>query len=144
MASYLNLDAPYLRESVSDEERVNLIGYLCKKPKGYIWAKMEVSKTFTQILILLMMIFRSLTLFFQVAELGILPGETVRLSLTFENTIKKRKRKKQPKCALISLCQQLDFRAESTISSGFFGSKSVTMAVKSQVNINYSKQNGLF
>ncbi|CAD5227284.1 unnamed protein product [Bursaphelenchus xylophilus] len=108
VVSFLNLDAPYLRESASDEERVHLIGYCCRKPKGFIRAKMEVTET------------------------GILPGETVRLNVTFENTIKKRKRKKTPKCALISLCQQLDFRAESTLERGRMGERSITIALKSQ------------
>lgn len=72
------------------------------------------------------------------AELGILPGETVRLTLTFENTLKRRRRKKAPKCALISLCQQLDFRADSMQADGALGQKSVTLALKSVVSWIFS------
>ena len=67
-------------------------------------------------------------------QLGILPGETVRIKLAFQNTLKKRRFKKRTqKYALLSLCQQLDFCSQSTSDPCSYARKSVTIAVHSQV-----------
>jgi len=92
--SLLNLDAPHFRAPTNRREQVNIIGFLCRRPKGHIAAELSVG------------------------EMGILPGETVSLVLRVENTVKKTSEKKHPdngehQCGLISLCQQLDFRSVS-------------------------------
>ncbi|KAI1702424.1 arrestin domain-containing protein 17 [Ditylenchus destructor] len=70
VVSLLNLDAPHFCLPTSSREQVNIIGFCCHRPKGYISADVAVS------------------------ELGLLPGETVRVCLTVENTVKKAKAKK--------------------------------------------------
>jgi hypothetical protein len=107
--TFHDLDAPYLREPTKESGHVNLLTKCFRKPKGTIQAEV------------------------QVAELGILPGETVRVQMNFENTMKRRRfAKKSQKCVLLSLCQQLDFRAQSTVNSSTFAQKSLTIAVHSQ------------
>ncbi|KAI6233690.1 Arrestin domain-containing protein 2 [Aphelenchoides fujianensis] len=119
VVSFLNLDAPYLRESVGGSGEVQRYSYCFHKPRGQI--KAEV----------------------QVAELGILPGETVRIQINFENTMKKKRlKKKNQKCALLSLCQQIDFRSQHTVNPGVFAQKSVTIAVHSQGTCKAAPGNG--
>jgi hypothetical protein len=106
---FLVLDAPYLREPVKNSGHINLTTHCFKKPKGTIKAEVEVS------------------------ELGILPGETIRVQINLDNTLKKRRfAKKNQKCVLLSLCQQLDFRSQSTVNPTIFAQKSLTIAVHSQ------------
>ncbi|KAI6236037.1 Arrestin domain-containing protein 2 [Aphelenchoides besseyi] len=117
--SFLNLDAPYLREPATASDQVQRLSYCFHKPRGQIKAEVMV------------------------AELGILPGETVRIQINFENTLKKRRlKKKNQKCALISLCQQIDFRSLHTMNSGVIGQKSVTIAVHSQGTCKATPGNG--
>jgi hypothetical protein len=114
VVSFLNLDAPYLKEPTTESNEVTLQTYCFRKPKGKIKAEVQVN------------------------ELGILPGETVRVQINFENTLKKRRfaKKNQKKCVLLSLCQQLDFRSQDTANPHKFAQKSVTIAVHSQVRGN--------
>ncbi|KAI1702423.1 arrestin domain-containing protein 17 [Ditylenchus destructor] len=110
VVSLLNLDAPHFCLPTSSREQVNIIGFCCHRPKGYISADVAVS------------------------ELGLLPGETVRVCLTVENTVKKAKAKKHTgmhQCALLSLCQQLDFRAANRQDPKQWDHKSLTTAVHS-------------
>ncbi|KAI1700536.1 arrestin domain-containing protein 17 [Ditylenchus destructor] len=110
VVSLLNLDAPHFCLPTSSREQVNIIGFCCHRPKGYISADVKVS------------------------ELGLLPGETVRVCLTVENTVKKAKAKKHTgmhQCALLSLCQQLDFRAANRQDPKQWDHKSLTTAVHS-------------
>lgn len=109
----LNLDAPHFRQVVRSKDQVNIFGCCCRRPKGWISSEMLVS------------------------ELGILPGEVVKISLIIENTTQKKKSKKHQKaheCALLSLCQQIDFRAENRYNAHIFDEKCLTIAVHSQVN----------
>lgn len=73
-----------------------------------------------------------------ISELGLLPGETVKISLIIDNTVKKKKSKKHQKaheCALLSLCQQISFRAQSRYNLNLYDEKCLTIAVQSQVNL---------
>uniref|UniRef100_A0A915E7N5 Uncharacterized protein n=1 Tax=Ditylenchus dipsaci TaxID=166011 RepID=A0A915E7N5_9BILA len=79
------------------------------RPKGWISAEVEVN------------------------ELGILPGETVRISLTIENTVKRRMQETFG-CTSVHtpiLCQQLDFRAGNRLDHRLVDQKSLTTAVHS-------------
>lgn len=110
--SLLNLDAPHFRQSVRAHDQVNVIGCLCRRPKGWISAELIVG------------------------ELGLMPGEIVKISLIIENTTKRRKSKKHSKaheCALLSLCQQLDFRAQNRYNPQMYDEKFLTIAVESEV-----------
>ncbi|KAI6176359.1 Arrestin-C domain-containing protein [Aphelenchoides bicaudatus] len=106
VVSFLNLDAPYLKEPVKSNGEVNLLTRCFRKPKGTVRAEV------------------------QVAELG----ETVRVQIDFENTSKRRRfiSKKTQKCVLLSLCQQLDFKSQSTVNPKSYGEKSLTIALHSQ------------
>uniref|UniRef100_A0A914ZBE6 Arrestin C-terminal-like domain-containing protein n=1 Tax=Panagrolaimus superbus TaxID=310955 RepID=A0A914ZBE6_9BILA len=109
--SLLNLDAPHFRQSVRAHDQVNVIGCLCRRPKGWISAELIVG------------------------ELGLMPGEIVKISLIIENTTKRRKSKKHSKaheCALLSLCQQLDFRAQNRYNPQMYDEKFLTIAVESE------------
>ncbi|CAJ0928934.1 unnamed protein product, partial [Mesorhabditis belari] len=106
--SLLNLDAPYLRESTSVTEEEELHG-CCGSSKGMLMATM------------------------QVAEIGLLPGETTRLTLTLENRTKPkrwRKRDSNKECVLVSLCQQIDFVARNRYESHLSDRRSITIAVE--------------
>ncbi|CAI4224491.1 unnamed protein product [Auanema sp. JU1783] len=106
--SYLNLDAPYMRQPTTAAEEETITG-CCGRNKGSISATMIVN------------------------EVGLLPGETTKITLTVENrTKRKRWQRKQEKheCVLISLCQQLDFVAANRYEPDLVDKKSVTMAVE--------------
>lgn len=65
-----------------------------------------------------------------------MPGESVKISLIIENTTKRKKSKKHHKaheCALLSLCQQLDFRAQNRYNPQMYDEKFLTIAVESEV-----------
>lgn len=66
-------------------------------------------------------------------------GETVQITLTIENGVKKRKFKKRRdmarECVLISLCQQLDFISQNRYELHLYDKKSLTIAVESHVCI---------
>lgn len=67
-------------------------------------------------------------------------GETIRITLTVENTVKKSNAKKHQgvhKCTLLSLCQQLDFKAKSRTDPNNYDEKSLTTAVHSCVSNDY-------
>ena len=73
------------------------------------------------------------------SELGILPGETVKVSIIIENTVKKKKSKKHQKaheCALLSLCQQIDFRSQNRYNPNIYDERCLTIAVHSVVRVN--------
>ncbi|KAH7730620.1 Protein ARRD-26 [Aphelenchoides avenae] len=110
--SLLNLDAPHFRQPVQAEESVNIIGCCCRRPKGYISADMTV------------------------AELGLLPGETTKVTLVVENTVKKRsqakKHLKAHSCGLVCLCQQLQFRGQNRYDRTSYEEKTLTIVVESQ------------
>ena len=108
----LNLDAPHFRQAVRAKDQVNIFGCFCRRPKGWISAEVIVS------------------------ELGILPGETVKISVIIENTVKKKKSKKHQKaheCALLSLCQQIDFRSQNRYNCNIYDERCLTIAVQSVV-----------
>ncbi|VDK44793.1 unnamed protein product [Anisakis simplex] len=111
VVSMLNLDAPYMRQPTSSREESDVMGCFCKRKIGTISAQMTVD------------------------EMGILPGETVRITLTVENDVKKKKSKKHKdishECVLISLCQQLDFISQNRYELHLFDRKSLTIAVES-------------
>lgn len=110
--SFLNLDAPYLREPTSSSGEIALTTRCFRrKPRGVVKAEVQVT------------------------ELGILPGETIRVHINFENTSKRRRfisKKNAQKCVLLSLCQQLDFQAQNTANPRIFSKKTLTTAVHSQ------------
>uniref|UniRef100_A0A7E4UWR5 Arrestin_C domain-containing protein n=1 Tax=Panagrellus redivivus TaxID=6233 RepID=A0A7E4UWR5_PANRE len=120
--SLLNLDAPHFRQSVRAQDQVNIIGCCCRRPKGWINAELIVS------------------------ELGLLPGEHVKISLTIDNTVKKKKKNKKHnkahECASLSLCQQLDFRAQSRYDPHVVDEKFLTIAVESEGTCKANEQKG--
>ncbi|KJH51026.1 hypothetical protein DICVIV_02787 [Dictyocaulus viviparus] len=114
---YLNLDAPYMRDSTSTTEEEIIVG-CCGRSRGSVVASMKVQ------------------------EVGLLPGETTRITLTVEDRTRRKRwqRKKntwhhpfqeQHECVLISLCQQLDFISSNRYESHLVDRKSVTIAVES-------------
>lgn len=121
--SLLNVDAPHFLEPAIAREQVNILGLCCHHRRGRIWAELRV------------------------AEMGILPGELIRITLSVENTVKKAKAKKHSskdsmgephQCALLSLCQQLDFkskrRGKTEEGKPIFDERSLTTAVQSVVS----------
>lgn len=111
VCSLLNLDAPYMRQPTSSREESEVIGCCCRRKIGVISAQMTVADT------------------------GLLPGETVKITLVVENGGKKKSSKRRrsvaQECALISLCQQLDFVSQNRYELHLYDRKSLTIAVES-------------
>uniref|UniRef100_A0A9J2NZC1 Arrestin C-terminal-like domain-containing protein n=2 Tax=Ascaris TaxID=6251 RepID=A0A9J2NZC1_ASCLU len=111
VVSMLNLDAPYMRQPTSSREESEVMGCCCRRKIGVISAQMTV------------------------ADMGLLPGETVKITLTVENNVKKKHSKKHRdiahECVLISLCQQLDFVSQNRYELHLYDRKSLTIAVES-------------
>lgn len=106
---YLNLDAPYMRDSTSTTEEELIVG-CCGRKRGTIVASMKVQ------------------------EVGLLPGETTRITLTVEDRTRRKRwqrKKEHHECVLISLCQQLDFVSTNRYETHLMDRKSVTIAVES-------------
>ncbi|EPB80376.1 arrestin domain protein [Ancylostoma ceylanicum] len=106
---YLNLDAPYMRDAAATTEE-ELITGCCGRKRGSIVASMKVQ------------------------EVGLLPGETTRITLTVEDRTRRKRwqrKKGQHECVLISLCQQLDFVSTNRYETDLVDRKSVTIAVES-------------
>uniref|UniRef100_A0A915Q4A5 Arrestin C-terminal-like domain-containing protein n=1 Tax=Setaria digitata TaxID=48799 RepID=A0A915Q4A5_9BILA len=89
--SLLNLDAPYMRQPVTSHEENEIRGCCCNRKVGVESAQLTVS------------------------DMGLLPGETAKITLVIENGAKRkrRKRKSRSDCVLLSLCQQLDFLSQN-------------------------------
>ncbi|CAB3406226.1 unnamed protein product [Caenorhabditis bovis] len=108
--SLLNLDAPYLRDKSYVTEEQEITG-CCGRARGSMVATMIVD------------------------EIGVMPGETSKISITVENKTKKKRRwtrkKEGHECVLLSLCQQLDFIAVNRYDPKLVDQKSVTIAVES-------------
>uniref|UniRef100_A0A914GTJ2 Arrestin C-terminal-like domain-containing protein n=1 Tax=Globodera rostochiensis TaxID=31243 RepID=A0A914GTJ2_GLORO len=111
VVSYLNLDAPHFRSPAHSFEQMIVIGIFCGRPRG--WMSVDLC----------------------VSELGLMPGETYEVTLTVENTLKKGRRKNHlgegHQCGLISLCQQIDFRARAKNKPHTWERRSLTTAVQS-------------
>lgn len=123
VVSYLNVDAPHFKKPVESREQVSIIGFCCRRLKGFIRAKVIV------------------------AELGLLPGETVKITIIVENTVQtrsnvKKKHKGVHQCALLSLCQQIDFKAKCRSDPHLFDHRSLTTAVKSYGTCRASQTKG--
>ncbi|VDD96337.1 unnamed protein product [Enterobius vermicularis] len=122
VCSVLNLDAPYMRQPASSREEAVVTGCCCKRKLGVVSAQMTV------------------------ADMGLLPGETVQITLTIENGVKKRKFKKRRdmarECVLISLCQQLDFISQNRYELHLYDKKSLTIAVESHGTCKASPGSG--
>ncbi|KAL3121805.1 hypothetical protein niasHT_002033 [Heterodera trifolii] len=109
VTAYLNLDAPHFREPAHSSEQMTKGGVFCGRIRR---VKAELC----------------------VEELGLMTGETCEVTLTVENTAKRGRRKSHAgeghKCGLISLCQQVDFKAKA--KTGEWQKRSLTTAVQSQ------------
>ncbi|CAD6191903.1 unnamed protein product [Caenorhabditis auriculariae] len=108
--SLLNLDAPYLRDKSTVTEEQEVTG-CCSRRRGSISATLQIE------------------------EVGVMPGETSRISITVENKTKKRRRWRRKKqegheCVLLTLCQQLDFVASNRYDPMLVDHKSITIAVE--------------
>ncbi|CAI5449332.1 unnamed protein product [Caenorhabditis angaria] len=108
--SLLNLDAPYLRDKSHVTEEQDITG-CCGRRRGSLVATMQID------------------------EIGVMPGQTSKISITVENKTKKRRRWRKKKdgheCVLLSLCQQLDFVAVNRYDPMLVDHKSITIAVES-------------
>ncbi|VDK75271.1 unnamed protein product [Litomosoides sigmodontis] len=108
--SLLNLDAPYMRQPVTSQEESEVHGCCCNRKIGVESAQLTIS------------------------DMGLLPGETAKITLVIENVSKRRRKKSRRSrndCVLLSLCQQLDFSSQNRYELHLFDRKSLTIAVKS-------------
>uniref|UniRef100_A0A183CVV6 Arrestin_C domain-containing protein n=1 Tax=Gongylonema pulchrum TaxID=637853 RepID=A0A183CVV6_9BILA len=105
----LNLDAPYMRQPTTNREENEVRGCCCNRRVGIESAQLTVS------------------------DMGLLPGETAKITLVVEDGAKKRPRKSRKNrndCVLLSLCQQLDFLSQNRYELHLFDRKSLTIAVE--------------
>uniref|UniRef100_A0A1I7VGI2 Arrestin_N domain-containing protein n=1 Tax=Loa loa TaxID=7209 RepID=A0A1I7VGI2_LOALO len=108
--SLLNLDAPYMRQPVTGREENEVRGCCCNRKVGIESAQLTIS------------------------DMGLLPGETAKITLVIENGAKRKRRKSRKNrndCVLLSLCQQLDFLSQNRYELHLFDRKSLTIAVES-------------
>uniref|UniRef100_A0A0N5A7Z3 Arrestin_C domain-containing protein n=1 Tax=Syphacia muris TaxID=451379 RepID=A0A0N5A7Z3_9BILA len=122
VCSVLNLDAPYMRQPATSREEAVVTGCCCKRKLGVVSAQMTV------------------------ADMGLLPGETVQITLTIENGVKKRRFRRRRDvshdCVLVSLCQQLDFISQNRYELHLYDKKSLTIAVESHGTCKASSGSG--
>ncbi|KAK6110602.1 Arrestin (or S-antigen) N-terminal domain family protein [Brugia pahangi] len=108
--SLLNLDAPYMRQPVTSQEENEVRGCCCNRKVGVESAQLTIS------------------------DMGLLPGETAKITLVIEDSAKRKRRKSRKgrsDCILLSLCQQLDFLSQNRYELHLFDRKSLTIAVES-------------
>uniref|UniRef100_A0A0R3RHL8 Arrestin_C domain-containing protein n=1 Tax=Elaeophora elaphi TaxID=1147741 RepID=A0A0R3RHL8_9BILA len=108
--SLLNLDAPYMRQPVTSQEENEVRGCCCNRRIGVESAQLTIS------------------------DMGLLPGETAKITLVIEGGAKRKRRKSRKSrndCVLLSLCQQLDFLSQNRYELHLFDRKSLTIAVES-------------
>ncbi|GMR48642.1 hypothetical protein PMAYCL1PPCAC_18837, partial [Pristionchus mayeri] len=118
--SLLNLDAPHLRDPACTTEEED-VSTCCGLRKRYLNASMRI------------------------AETGLLPGETTRISLSIENKKKRKgrlRRKEKHECVLISLCQQIDFVSSARFDPLLVDRKTFTVAVESHGTCKGKECNG--
>ncbi|TMS39203.1 hypothetical protein L596_005768 [Steinernema carpocapsae] len=67
-----------------------------------------------------------------VSEMGLLPGETIPVTLLIENDLKAKakKHKDSHECVQLTLCQQLDFRSQNRYELHLFDRKALTIVVE--------------
>ncbi|VDN04223.1 unnamed protein product [Thelazia callipaeda] len=108
--SLLTLDAPYMRQPATSREENEVYGCCCNRKVGFESAQLTIS------------------------DMGLLPGETAKITLVIEDRAKRRRRnsrKNRNDCILLSLCQQLDFLSQNRYELHLFDRKSLTIAVES-------------